>query len=195
MSNTTTRPGKLRSCSCRLFEAGRRVDVAGGDVDFIDVVTTGCKASTTRLFAQGHDAKLVSFLVAAEMDGLEIALVDQGSSWARAEDAARTISDALAVKAADMVRGAVAKAVAKAARDKGKAEVKARKAAVKELVRPVTKTEVEVAMIPPATRASDIKVGRWIYKNATIDPTTGTATYSTKLGSLKTAPAGTFAEV
>lgn len=166
----------LTPCTCRKFEAGTRTEIAGGDVDFTNVRTTGCNASTTRTFAQGHDAKLVSFLVAAELDGLEIALVGQGSSWGRAEDAAATISDALAEKARGMMQTAIARSIRKS----NKAP---RKGAAK----------------PPAVdltpRVSDIKVGRWIYKLAQIDPITGTASYSTKLGTLKTAKPGEYKEV
>lgn len=181
MTNTT-KTGSLRPCTCRSFEAGTRTEVTGGDVDFTDVRTTGCTASTTRLFAQGHDAKLVSFLVAAELDGLEIALVDQGSSWGRAEDAARTISDALAIKAAAMVAVAGRRAAKKQARKVAKI--------------PTAKTTPSAVAVEPTTpRVSDIKVGRWIYKLAQIDPTTGIATYSTKLGVRKTAQPGEYTEV
>lgn len=183
MSNTTApRTGSLKPCSCRLFEAGRRVDLPNGDVDFIDVVTTECKAQTTRLFAQGHDAKLVSFLVAAELANLEIALVGQGTSWGTAEDAARTISDALALKAANMVAGAAAKTAKKAAR-KTAPKTAERKLAEKAQV-------VET----PKWRAARIKVGRWTY-DAQIEIATGDATYAAKLGGTKMVEQSQYQEV
>lgn len=175
-----TRTTALHACNCRNFEAGNRVDVEGGDVDFVNVRTTGCNASTTRLFAQGHDAKLVSFLVAAEQDGLEIALVGQGSSWGRAEDAARTISDALATKAANMI---------------ATARTKAAKKAVAKLTRKVSKAELAAVATPaPVWRSAKIKIGRWTY-DAQIETATGDATYTTKLGINKLADRGTFQEV
>jgi hypothetical protein len=64
-----TRTTSLHGCACRMFEAGNRIDIEGGDVDFVDVRTTGCNASTTRLFAQGHDAKLVSLSARAPRGG------------------------------------------------------------------------------------------------------------------------------
>lgn len=167
----------LHPCTCRNFEAGNRVDVEGGDVDFIDVRTTGCTASTTRLFAQGHDAKLVSFLVAAELANLEIALVGQGSSWGRAEDAARTISDALASKAQAMIATAKAKAnkprrtktPTQAMNDlverQAKAELAKRTPAAVEATQDSWDPEAEVALAP---RKVTIKVGRWTYM-ATVD--------------------------
>jgi len=176
-TTTRTRTTSLHACSCRLFEAGTRVDLPNGDVDFVDVRTTGCNASTTRLFAQGHDAKLVSFLVAAELDSLEIALTGQGSSWGRAEDAARTISDALATKAANMLTTAQAKATKKANKP-------ARKAAA-----PKAETPVE-----PLWRSAKIKVGRWTY-DAQIETKTGDATYATKLGGNKMVEKGQYKEV
>jgi len=173
-----TRTTSLHACSCRSFEAGTRVDLPNGDVDFVDVRTTGCNASTTRLFAQGHDAKLVSFLVAAELDNLEIALVGQGSSWGRAEDVARTISDALAIKAATMVETAQAKAAKKANKP-------ARKAAA---------PKAEAALAPVVELApieAMIKVGRWTYP-AQIDRDTRAASYKTKLGKSVTLADGDY---
>jgi hypothetical protein len=172
-ATSRTRTTALHACNCRNFEAGNRIDVEGGDVDFVDVRTTGCNASTTRLFAQGHDAKLVSFLVAAELDNLEIALVGQGSSWGRAEDAARTISDALAIKAANMIATAQAKAAKKANKP-------ARKA---------TKVAAE-----PTTREATIKRGRWTYA-ATIDTKTQWATYTDKKGNLVSVASTDYKEV
>lgn len=184
MTNPTApRTGSLKPCSCRLFEAGNRVDVAGGDVDFVDVKTTECKASTTRLFAQGHDAKLVSFLVAAELDGLEIALIDQGTSWGRAQDAAATISEALAIKAANMIATAQAKADKKAAR----------KTAPKTAERKLAEA-AKVVETAPIWRSAKIKVGRWTY-DAQIETATGDATYAAKLGGTKMVERGQYSEV
>lgn len=181
-----TRTTALHACNCRNFEAGNRVDVEGGDVDFVNVRTTGCNASTTRLFAQGHDAKLISFLVAAEQDGLEIALVGQGSSWGRAEDAARTISDALATKAANMIATAQAKAAKKANKPR---VTKTPKQAMNDLVERQT-----AAILTPATREATIKRGRWTYA-ATIDTKTQWATYTDKKGTAISVASTDYKEV
>jgi len=70
----TTPAGKVsKSCSCGKFWAGTTTQPEeGGDLVIENERNTGCDAMTTRQFAPGHDAKLVSFLVAAELDGLEL---------------------------------------------------------------------------------------------------------------------------
>lgn len=179
----------LRPCTCRNFEAGTRVDVAGGDVDFINVRTTGCKASTTRLFAQGHDAKLVSFLVQAELDNLEIALTGQGSSWGRAQDAAFTVSLALSEKAAKMIETARAKQAAKAskpARESRAFRTGAARTQTPETTPTARMIRTEAEVKPEAKQVpARIKVGRWTY-DATINSENGDATYTRKLGGEQT---------
>lgn len=62
---------------------------------------TECKSTTMSTFAQGHDARLVSFLVQGEFDGLT-ALEDRGGVRLRYDSAAHaagSISEALAGKA------------------------------------------------------------------------------------------------
>lgn len=69
-----TPAGKVsKDCSCGKFWAGTTTQPEeGGDLVIENERNTGCDAMTTRQFAPGHDAKLVSFLVAAELDGLEL---------------------------------------------------------------------------------------------------------------------------
>jgi hypothetical protein len=175
---------KTTACACRSFEFGEFDGANEAAVSY----TTGCKQSTTRVFAQGHDAKLVGHLVRAELAAEEIRQTRGGvvHTFPGAVAAAGAISDALAAKAQAQLDAAKARLAKAAAREASKAARKSAKAAAPEA--PAPKPE-------PRPRAADIKVGRWIYKNASIDPTTGTATYSSKLGSLKTAEAGQYSEV
>lgn len=113
-------PKQPTACKCSEFWAGNTLTGEGGDVIVKDERTTGCDAVTSKTFAQGHDAKLVSFLVAAELDGLEV-------HWAESSADAHTLLsnagwDALAVKFANSLQVAKDKAAARARRDVAKAE-------------------------------------------------------------------------
>lgn len=163
-----TNPTRTR-CLCSTFAFGSYGE--DGSAESYTDYTTGCGETTTRTFAMGHDAKLVGYMVRAEMSGEEIAQVDGGmrTTFADAIHAAAAISDALAAKTA--------------------AQLDAAKARV---ARKMAKVEVPAE---PTHRVSDIKVGRWIYKNATINEATGEATYTPKLGKVRTVEAGKYTEV
>lgn len=209
---TRTRKGKLVTCKCRDFEAHVMVD--GSDPDTTEIETTGCDRQTNRLFAQGHDAKLVSFLVAAELAG-------HGIAWGRATGvlhtgdavlAARQISDALAAKTQKALNKAEEKAIARQARQDTKARVAAEKKTAKAkaprevpvqvVAEPVIEDEgtdepseePTPEVITAAGREAKIKVGRWTY-DAIIDNASGIASYKTKLGGSKVANPGEFTEV
>ncbi|MBQ1017749.1 hypothetical protein KBX71_07680 [Micromonospora sp. D93] len=162
-----TKAGKLGPCQCSRFEVGTTTDGPDGIEPDITIETTGCDRETPRLFAQGHDAKLVGFLVRAELEGKEV-------RYGRAEgvvissdavSALGTISDALAAKGAAMLASRRAKAATK-----------------------------KTKKVEPQPRTAVIKVGRHIMAGASIAPD-GTASYTTKAGEAKTAPAGKFTEI
>lgn len=156
-------------CFCSTFEFGTF------DVDTDDDYTTECTESTTRVFAQGHDAKLVGYLVRAEMAGQEIR---RGSvHFAGAVQAAAHVSEALAAKTQAQLDVAKARVAKKAAAAAAKAARKSTKAA-----------EVTIA-----DRDATIKVGRWTYV-ASISAS-GVATYKTKLGRTVTLAQGEYKEV
>lgn len=190
-------------CYCSYFEVGKYTD---GNED--EVFTTGCTQTTLGTFAQGHDARLVSFLVDGHADGYTIRRVMGGkaTTFDNPGDAARTASDKLGDKAATATINRADKAKAAQAkkdeREKAKAEraaerekAKADKAAAKE------KAAAEKASQPKATGAEvvagsaegdpvtapegtvKIKVGRWEY-DAIIDPETEVATYTDGKGEL-----------
>lgn len=173
----------MNKCLCQSFEFGHTTDIAEtGDVDF-EGYTTECTQSTTRIFAQGHDAKLVGFLVRAELGGEEIHMLQGGVNhvFGSAVNAAGTVSAALAAKAQaqlDAARARIAKKeLAEATKKARRSERKAAK--------------VEAA---PTTRDAKIKVGRWEY-DATIDLATGAATYTSKQGVTWTKAQGDYQEV
>lgn len=216
-----TRKGALKACKCRDFEAHVMTD--GGNPDDIEIVGTGCKAETNRLFAQGHDAKLVSFLVKWELDGLNIAYGRATGvlTHTDAVGAAGTVSEALAVKAQNALNKATEKEIARKARQ----DTKARKAAevkpprqvaarvvskpeqvaseiknrqVDELVEAMTAPLADAPIVAateeaPQIRQAKIKVGRWTY-DAEID-STDQARYTTKQGEVKILPAGGYSIV
>lgn len=178
-----TKTTSLHRCECTSWTFDLDAET---DTDY----TTGCQAMTIRTFAQGHDAKLVGFMVRAELAGHNINKTEGGMlvTYNNAVMAAASISDALAIKAEGQLNAAI---------------LRARKTAAKKLVAPVTKKEIAEATAEveaektapaPTHRDAKIKVGRWTYQ-ASIETETGEATYATKLGGTKTAPAGTYTEI
>lgn len=180
MTTKTNTARKLRNCLCQAFEFGE----FDGENENAVIYDTNCSRTTHNMFAQGHDAKLVGFLVRAELAGEEIRVVDGGVATylPGAVDAAARVSDALALKAQAQLDAAKARLAKKAAREAAKTAKASKKAA--------TPTAPK-----PTTREAFIKVGRWTHR-ATIDLATGTATWTSKtLGATKTAEAGQYKEV
>lgn len=158
---------KITRCACSTFEFGTFDPEAAND----DTYTTGCKETTARTFAMGHDAKLVGFLVRAELGGEEIRTTEGGMAicHAGAVGAASKISEALAAKAQAQLDAARARVARKKLAEANKtARKSARRAA-----------QVEVPA--PTHRDAQIKVGRWPY-SAKINLTDDKATYVNKSG-------------
>jgi hypothetical protein len=198
-----------KPCFCSYFEVGNfDPDVKDEDAE---IFTTGCAQSTKRTFAQGHDARLVSFLVDGFFDGYDLRLVEGGVSISFADPAgaAARASDALAVKAekatavrrakmdaaaerknereAKKAATAEAKATVKAEREAAAAKAKAEKEAAK-----ASKPQAEVVAgsqegdVPELPEGEvRIKVGRWEY-NAVLDADTGAATFTDGKGDEQT---------
>ncbi|WP_430783914.1 hypothetical protein [Actinoplanes sp. G11-F43] len=122
MTAKPTTPKTLKPCTCSLFEVGQYGP--DGSAESYEGNGTGCDRQTKARFAQGHDAKLVGFLVRAELAGLEISQIEAGTriAYAGAVKAAQTVSEALAAKAARMLDGAKKKAEEKAAKNTPPAE-------------------------------------------------------------------------
>jgi hypothetical protein len=167
-AKTTATVKSLKPCECSLWEFNL-------DVDHDDDYNTGCKEMTHRTFAQGHDAKLVGFMVRAELAGHDVSKRAGGMlvTFGGAVHAAESISEALAAKAEGQLD---------AARARMNKTAKA------------PKVEAEDEPVGATATRQKIKVGRWTY-DATIDLATGEATYTSKLGGTKVAVDGTYSIV
>jgi hypothetical protein len=178
------KPAKTKAephpCLCGFFEVGV-FDSEKAEAEQ-EIFSTGCEATTLRTFAQGHDARLVSFLVDGYFDGYALRFVKDGVgvSFATPADAALKGSEALAEKARKATDNRQAKndakgakqaerEAAKAERDAAKAKAKEEKAAAKEAAK-ADKPQAEVAAgssegdLPElAEGQARIKVGRWEY--------------------------------
>lgn len=172
---------KTVNCACQSFEFG---EFDGGNEAAVSY-DTGCGQTTTRTFAMGHDAKLVGFLVRAELAGEEIRMISGGVAiyFPGAVGAAQRVSDALAVKAQAQLDAARARVAKKAAREASKAARKSAKA----------RDAIGEALVAK-TRNAKIKVGRWTY-DATIKIETGEATYISAQGVTWTKAQGQYIEV
>lgn len=168
---------KTTRCFCQSFEFGE----FDGENEAAVSYDTNCNQTTTRVFAQGHDAKLAGYLVRAEMAGEEIRMVEGGVaiSFPDAAAAATKVSDAFAAKVRAM-RDAAGRRVAK------KILAHATKTARKSAKAAKLAEVVELAPIE-----ARIKVGRWTY-DAQIDRATRVATYSKKLGGAVTVEEGKY---
>jgi len=186
-STPRTRKGKLVACKCRDFE-GHRPSGGSGEVE---ILTTGCTAQTNRMFAQGHDAKLVSNLVRWQLEECTIAWGRHSAqvlSMGDAVNAAASVSEALAVKTERALCKAMERRIAQQAREDTRARERAARGARPE--RPAVQEPEQPAPAAPAARTARIKVGRWTY-TAQIDGD-GTATYQSKLGGQKTVTKGNY---
>lgn len=189
---------KSHPCLCQFYEV---YNPASAD----EVFTTGCEATTKATFAQGHDARLVSFLVDGKGDGYEIRFVKDGVStgFGTPGEAVADVSNALQTKAEkawenkqEKVKGAAerkANREALAAKKKAEKDAKAaEKAAAKEAKASGPKAtgaevvagsaEGEQAELQPGQAV--IKVGRWEYV-AQVDAE-GNATYTDGSGAEQT---------
>lgn len=176
-------------CYCQAFE------VRGKDED--EVFATGCEATTKSTFAQGHDARLVSFLVDGYFDGYTLHTVVNGThaSYATPEDAARTASEPLAQKAKKATENRKAKLDAKTEAAAAKEKVKAEKAAAKlKAAADKAAAKKNGGEVVAGSQTGDlpelaegqarIKVGRYEYV-ATVDES-GVATYTDGKGETQT---------
>lgn len=135
-----------KPCFCSFFEVTDTKDESG-DSTF----TTGCEQTTKRQFAQGHDARLVSFLVDYWLDDYSIRMIKDGvaQSFATPADAAALASDKLRDKAAAATENGVAKIKAKKAKADEREAAKAEKAKVKEAAAQAKKEKADAAASAP----------------------------------------------
>lgn len=176
ITQTEPEAQKLHPCACAAFE----VEV-GHDAETMDYKDTGCGASTTRVFAPGHDAKLKSLLIWAGARDYSVRYTVDGIA---------SIADAT-VHAAKfdfsyMVQNGIKRELAKA---QERADARAERDAKKAAAPAKRERKAKRAAAKQATEVT-IKVGRWVYP-ATIDESNN-ATYTTSAGETKTAPEGKY---
>jgi hypothetical protein len=156
-------PSEVKPCLCGAYEIeiwdGREIPEGADPGDYVRYEDTGCRASTTRDFAPGHDAKLKALLIRAGVAGHEVRLNSGGvASTGSASDHASRYPFAY------MVDNGIKRGREKAAtRRNGPAAKRAAK-----------KAELKITRMR-------IKVGRWEY-DATIDGKTETAIYLNNKG-------------
>jgi hypothetical protein len=190
-TKTTTKNNSLKPCECSKWEFGQFEP--NTDTDY----NTQCTEQTKRSFAMGHDAKLVGFLVRAELAGDEIRVNNGGvvHSFQGAVHAAASVSEALAAKAQAQLDAARARIARKAAREAAKTARKSAKQAMDTLVDRQAAHEVaEAKKAQPTHRHATIKVGRWTYR-AAIEVATGDLIYTNKKGEDVALQAGQYTEV
>lgn len=173
-----------KRCLCQAFSFGTYGP--DGSAESYTDYGTGCKQTTTRVFAQGHDAKLIGFMVRAELSGEEINM-DQGGvrhTLSGAVSAAATVSEALATKAEAQLDAAKARVAKTAAREATKKARQSAKAANQTTDRP---KPTAPTFKPIACRA---KVGRWTYDGTELQD--GSFRYDVKFGGVRIAKAGSW---
>lgn len=118
-------------CACSRFLLADEKDVKEGEE--VPLFDTECSAKTMRTFAQGHDARLVSFLVNGEVDGLSVRENRGGVVYMydNAAHAASSISEALGGKAEAAIARLKAAQAVKDERVAKQDEARAAKAAEK----------------------------------------------------------------
>lgn len=173
-----TKPER-KPCACSIFSANpsdlTERQLADGDYE---TWTTECDGSTYRMFAAGHDARLKSFLIDHGFRGSEIHREIGGfvTTTGAVEHAAKF---GFAVQVADGITRRQVKAGAKLLRtiERKSASPRAPKApsAASKASRGSPKAQGR-ALKSVKTETRDIKVGRWVYYNATVN-SDGSVTY------------------
>ncbi len=137
----------LKPCQCRYFEAVIREYEIDGQPE-VDTISTGCAATTFNDFAQGHDAKLKSFLIYHGLHNRTIWIAEGGVVvHTDAVGAARRFGFA------HMVIAGIARAKDRWDRQAAKADHKHEAGA-------------EAAVAQETYKA---KVGRWTYEGVVVD--------------------------
>lgn len=204
LTTATEEQSEYTRCACHAFEIQSwkgEVPEGADPGDYAVYEGTNCTQMTHRTFAPGHDAKLKSLLIKAGAAGLEIVRHEGGMNvYSSAEQVANHFGFGHQVLSG--IQRAQAKAEAraekKAAVDKARADLKNGKvtpegnAALKadnrsKKAKAAARGKKAAGITQPVT----IKVGRWTYE-ATIDPDTNAAQYTSANGEIKTAAEGKY---
>lgn len=142
-------------CLCSTFQI---VDPADKD----NVFEPECGQTTKSKFAQGHDAKLVSFLVGGYIDGYGIQRIADGKPvlFQTPADAVRPVSEPLAKKAEAATENAKAKAAAKkAAKDDRETKKAARLQEAADRKAAAEKAKADKKAAAPAKNTGEVVAG------------------------------------
>ncbi|MFD7998494.1 hypothetical protein [Streptomyces mirabilis] len=180
--NTTAE--KKTPCECSRYSVLANVREAdNGDLTWDEELTTGCEAGARKLFAQGHDAKLKSFLIRAGAAGHEVRR-DDGGVLSMADAATHAKHYTFGHMVAAGIERAQAKAAKKAERLAAK-EAAHKEALTRYAARQTRKIQAKLAKAEAAKpKTVKAKVGRWTYEGEVTD---AGFVYKAKNGERKTA--------
>lgn len=166
-------------CACSRYSVLVNVrEDESGDLVWDQELSTGCRASTTRVFAPGHDAKLKGLAIRAGILGEELRRDDGGIAvYGGPVEMTREYGFDHLVK--EGIKRGAEKAAEKAAK---KVRREARKATKVDGPHVLAKKAVAGHARPKKVRA---KVGRWTYEGTVRDD--GSFWYTAKNGEEKTA--------
>ena len=180
-------------CECQRYE----IETWTGEVpdgadpgDYAMYTSTGCGQDTTRTFAPGHDAKLKSLLIQAGADG-DTVRRDEGGVYVSTSAMGVAGHYGFEHQVAAGIKRAQAKAEAKANKQMAKAQAKAAKATAPKTPKAANRA-ARAAAAKPLVAGTTIKVGRWTYKDAIVNPADNSAEYTSANGETKTAEAGKY---
>jgi hypothetical protein len=180
---TKKAPAEPKPCLCRSFLL---IDPEDKDAEF----NTECESTSRSGFAQGHDAKLVSFLVQGERDGYKPLRTD-GENGARiaftgAGHAAASVSEALGRKADKALVGGAErdalKATAKAEREAARDALRATKLAAKEAEKAQKAEAKQAAIAEKAKVVAGSQEGDSKAKPSRPEPEDGEEAVTIKIG-------------
>ncbi|MER7509979.1 hypothetical protein ABTX82_16760 [Streptomyces lavendulae] len=142
-ANTTAKKAAAEQtrCECSRYSVLVNLRDDNGDLAWDEELTTGCTATTARVFAPGHDAKLKSALIRWGVEGHDVT---------RDGDGVNTTADAETHAVKFIFANMVAAGIKRA---KDKAAAKAERAAARAAKKVAAKVE-------PAIEVT-AKVGRW----------------------------------
>jgi hypothetical protein len=197
-------PKPKHDCACKFYEVYAVGEDGQAKPD--EVFTTGCDQQTGSVFAQGHDAKLVSFLVDGKADGYHLRHVKDGveTKYDTPGEAVADIGNALQTKAEKAWENRVARDTSKQQRKEAREALTAKRKADKAAAAAAKQAEKEAqkANGPKTTGAevvarsaegdlaelaenqAIIKVGKFEFL-ATVDAD-GNATYTDGSGAVQT---------
>jgi len=198
-------------CACQFYSIERGDVPEGADPnEYLTYEDTGCTATTTRVFAPGHDAKLKSLLIKAGVEEASVRCEQGGVASIATADvfaarfdfghmvlagiarAGQRLGEKLDRQAARKESRAAARAakVTKRERSKKNSVVKGHEALEAFHDGALAQARKDEGLTSEVT----IKVGRWTY-TATIDSASNEATFTSANGQTKTVPAGKYSIV